>query len=222
MYTADTLSRVPIYDQISQDSLTQQELAELCMMSTISHLPAGDQQLDMYKQAHSNDPTCQLILKYCQEGWPDKSLLNQALKPYWDAQGELTEGDGLLMHDQRIVVPKALQAETLRKLQEGHQGIVQCRLRTKTSVWWPSLSKQCTSVFEECPECAGDDKSSSEPLIPTSLPTYPWQEFAADPFHLDGKYYQVMVNYFSQFPEVKELRSTTTQYIVNTLKMMFS
>ena len=131
-------------------------------------------------------------------------------------------GDGLLMHGQRIVVPKALQAETLQKLHKGHQGVVRCSRRAKTSVWCPGLSKQLTSLVKECPKCVRDAKASSEPLNPTSLPAYPWQKVAGDLFHLHGKEYLVVVDYFSQFPEVKELMSTMTQCIVNTLKMMFA
>ena len=51
LYTADTLSRTPLHNPTSQDTLTQQDLAELCMMSTISHLPASDKRLDVYKKA---------------------------------------------------------------------------------------------------------------------------------------------------------------------------
>ena len=222
LYTADTLSRAPLPNQTSQDSSTQQELAELCMKSTISHLPASDQRLDVYRKAQSNDPICQQISKYCLEGWPNKNQLDAELKPYWDAQGELTEGDGVLMYGQRMVVPKPLQAETLQKIHEGHQGITRCRLRAKMSVWWPGLSKQLKSYVEKCPECARDAKPSKEPLIPTSLPAYPWQKVATDLFHLDGKDYIVVVDYFSRFPEVKRLKSTTTQSVTDTLKTMFA
>lgn len=222
LYTADTLSRAPVNNHSTQDLLTQQELAELCMMSTISHLPASDQRVDVYKEAQSNDPTCQEILKYCREGWPNKSQLDPQLKPFYEAQGDLTEGDGLLMYDRRIVVPKSLQTETLQKLHEGHQGLTRCRLRAKISVWWPGISKQLKSYVENCPQCARDAKSPKEPLIPTPLPAYPWQKVATDLFHLDGKDYIVIVDYFSRFPEVKRLQSTTTQSIINTLKTMFA
>ncbi len=47
----------------------------------------------------------------------------------------------LLLYDQRIVVPKALQRQTLQKIHTRHQGIQQCRLRAKSSNWWPGISK---------------------------------------------------------------------------------
>ena len=38
------------------------------------------------------------ILKYCLDGWLNKSQLDPVLKPYWDALGELMEGDGWTAH----------------------------------------------------------------------------------------------------------------------------
>ena len=54
---------------------------------------------------------------------------------------------------------------------------------------------------------------SKEPLIPTSLPQYPWQQVAADLFHLKGEDYLVLVDYFSRYPEVHKLKSTTSQSV---------
>ena len=51
LYTADTLSRAPISNQTSADSIALQELAELCMMAIISHLPASDQLMETYRRA---------------------------------------------------------------------------------------------------------------------------------------------------------------------------
>ena len=137
LYTADTLSRAPLSDQPSADSIALQDLAELCVIAAVSNLPASNPRLETYRKAQSRDPICQKILKYCHEGWPDKREIDPPVGAYWEAQGELTVGNGLLMHRQRIVVPKELQTDTLRKLHEGHQGIVRCRLRARISVWWP-------------------------------------------------------------------------------------
>ena len=52
------------------------------------------------------------------------------------------------------------------------------------SVWWPGLAKQLANFIEKCPECARDSKPTSELLIPTSLPDYPWQKVTADIFKL--------------------------------------
>ena len=127
------------------------------------------------------------------------------MRAYWDVQGELTVGNGLLLRGHSIVVPKALQKETLEKLHDGHQGMVRCRLRAKSSIWWPGLSKQLTAYIHACPVCARTARPRKEPLIPTTLPEYPWQQVATDLFTLNGSDYLVIVDYFSRYPEVIQL-----------------
>ena len=69
-----------------------------------------------------------------------------------------------------------------------------------------------------CQRC----QTSTRILIPTSLPSHPWQKVAADIFILKGQEYMVIVDYFSRYPEVQKLKSTTTQGIINVLKAAFA
>ena len=126
------------------------------------------------------------------------------------------------MRGQRIVVPQALQKETLKKLHDGHQGIARCRLRAKSAVWWPGLSQQMTDSIQRCPECAREARPSKEPLVPTPFPEYPWQQVATDLFTLGGSDYLVIVDYFSRYPEVIQMRSTTSQAMIKALKSVFA
>ena len=222
MYTADTLSRAPISQPRATDSTTLEELAELCVMGAISHLPSKSQRVQTYRQEQTKDPVCKILFEYCQHGWPDRKDADPVTRPYWEAQGELTVGDGLLMLGSWMVVPKALQLETLRKIHEGHQGIVRCTLLAKTAVWWPGISRDITDFIKKFPECARDTIPNKEPLISTSLPKYPWQKVAADLFALQGSNYLVIVDYFSRYPEVIQLRSTTSMSIVNAPKSTFA
>ena len=164
------------------------------MLDTIAHLPASIQRLDTYHKARSEDPVCTLLCKYCQEGWPNKKAIDPRARPYWEAQRELTVGNEILLYGSRIVVPRALQAETLKKLHGGHQGIVRCRLRARTAVWWPGLSQQIADHIKKCPECTRDSSPHKEPLIPTPLPDYPWQKVATDLFILKGDTYIVVTD----------------------------
>ena len=123
LYTADTLSRAPIDHPTSAHSVILQELAELNANSTTAHIPASTRRLDIYRRAQSDDPICQLLFQYCQNGWPHKKDINPGMTPYWEVQGELSIVDRLLLHGSRIVVPKSLQKEILEKLHEGHLGI---------------------------------------------------------------------------------------------------
>ena len=95
--------------------------------------------------------------------------------------------------------------------------MVRCRLRASSAVWWPGLSKQLTDFIQKCPECTRECKPNKEPLIPTPLPEYPWQQVATDLFMLKGSDYLVVVDYFSRYPEVIQMRSTTSQSVISTV-----
>ena len=110
----------------------------------------------------------------------------------------------------------------MQKLHQGHQGIQRCRLRARSSVWWPAISRQINDLAKRCPECVRDLTPRCEPLIPTTLPDYPWQKVASDLFQLKGVNYLVVVDYFSRYPEVIKLKSTTSTAIVEALKSIFS
>ena len=222
LYTADTLSRAPVQCKISVDSVELQELAELCVAHVISHLPAGSKRIDSYREAQSKDVICKQVMTYCRTGWPHLKDLDQSFKLYWEFHSELTICDGLLMRGPRVVIPEVLQKEILHKLHGGHQGITRCRSRAQISVWWPGLTQQLKDFIQQCPECARDHRPNKEPLIPSTLPDYPWQQVAADLFQLKGSEYLVIVDYFSRYPEVHKLTTTTSQSIINSLKTAFA
>ena len=59
-------------------------------------------------------------------------------------------------------------------------------------------------------------------MIPTKLPQYPWQKVGVDLFHLNGTNYIILVDYFSRYPEVQKITSTTSTTVINWLKSTFS
>ena len=62
----------------------------------------------------------------------------------------------------------------------------------------------------------------SEPLISTPLPDFPWQKATTGLFELEGRTYFMVVDYFSRYPEVIQLKSTTSLAVIQSLKGVFS
>ena len=77
-------------------------------------------------------------------------------------------------------------------------------------------------MVSKCPQCVKERPPRKEPLISTLLPDYPWQKIASDLFTLEGKNYLLACDYFSQYPEVIQLTSTTSGSIITVLKAIFS
>ena len=88
--------------------------------------------------------------------WPRKSPANKELVPYWRVRASLSICNNLLLYNDCIVVPSALQAATLQCLHEGHQSIQRCHMRARISVWWSNISKQIEQMITNCQTCTKD------------------------------------------------------------------
>ena len=169
--TADTLSR-SICEKEQEISFVEE--VEEMMDACVQQLPASKDQLDKYRKAQADDPNCSAIIQCCKQGWPHKNKLCTTLKPYWKDRVRFTLNKELLLYGARIVIPQALQAETLKKVHQGHQGIQRCRLRAKTSIWWLSMPQQIKDLVEGCKICTKYAPPKWEPLMSTPLPEHPW------------------------------------------------
>ena len=58
--------------------------------------------------------------------------------------------------------------------------------------------------------------------MPSSLPLYPWQVVGTDLFEWDNSSYLLVVDYFSMYPEVRKMSSTTSSSIISALKSVFA
>ena len=100
--------------------------SELLVDTVIACLPASKARLATYINSQKADHTLIQVRQYSQDGWPSKHEIDPAVKPYWESRGSLTVGNDILLFNGRIVVPQALQQDTINKIHEGHQGIERC------------------------------------------------------------------------------------------------
>ena len=56
----------------------------------------------------------------------------------------------------------------------------------------------------------------------SQLPEYPWQVVGTDLFEINGIHYLLTADYFSSYPEVIQLTSTTSAAVIRALKSVFS
>jgi len=121
---------------------------EMFMQSVISALPATKDYLDTYHIAQMKDHTCSKLRQFCELGWPNRKTLKDDLNKYWQVHASLSVNDNLLLYGSRIVVPNAMRAETLQKIQQGHQGFQKYRSRVSTAVWWPGITRALEGFFK--------------------------------------------------------------------------
>ena len=111
--TADVLSRAPLGDR---GLLEQEEEVNLYVNMVRSTLPATEKRLQEIREHQERDVILSQVKKYCNEGWPDKSTIDRAYLPYAQVQEELSVENGLLLKGCRLVIPKPLQTDILKKL----------------------------------------------------------------------------------------------------------
>ena len=212
LYTADTLSRIPNQPTEPDDSTLQTDTEAL-----ISGLPATPQPLNDFRKAQTTDKTLLQVIQFCQTQWPTQSNISNDIKPYWTIRNELSICEGLLLRDNRIVVPTTMQTDVLQRLHDGHQGLVKCNLRARNSVWWPGIK----TTIQQCHTCSKTFQARSEPLLPSQLPLHPWEKVGLDLFQLKGTTYLLVIDYFSRYIEVRKLSSTTSKGTISALKEIF-
>ena len=221
MYTADALSRAPTGVPVDSCIEFQKEV-ESHIAAVTETLPATKQQLDKYRHAQAADTETGAVITYCKFGWPVKAKLSPNLKPYWMVRAKLTLHHDLLLYGSRIVIPQGLRQETMLKIHQGHQGILKCRLRVESAVWWPGVSNEVENFVKQCHTCSQRSTPPVEPMIASKLPDYPWQKVGADLFELEGIKYLLLVDYFSRYIEIVKLTYTTSGTIISVLKTVFS
>ena len=116
-----------------------------------------------------------------------------------------------------------MQSEILERIHDGDQGVNKYRERAKMSVWWPGISHDIQSKVSNCEFCQENLSSQrKEPLITTPLPERVWQKIGADLCEHEGKQFLVVIDYYSRFPEIAYMSSTTSNAVINKLKDIFA
>ena len=94
------------------------------MINTLlTNLPVSDEKVIEIRDATAADNTLQLLRKTLILGWPQhKRSVPEQLLPYWNVCESLSEADGILFKDNRIIIPQTLRPYVLSFLHKSHLG----------------------------------------------------------------------------------------------------
>ncbi|UYV63652.1 K02A2.6-like [Cordylochernes scorpioides] len=216
---ADALSRQPL---LTTEGGEDERPTSAHINAVLSSITDKDEMLTKIFEAQQEDTTLKAVVNYLEQGWPDKKKMSQALLSYWHVKDELGVQNGLLMRSCRLVIPASMKLEILDKLHAGHFGITKTRLRARETVWWPGISEEIAETVRKCSVCIQEAVSKHEPLIPTNFPTRPWQKIGMDLFKFENKWYLVVIDYYSRFPEMIQLDRLTASVVVRSCKSIFA
>ncbi|UYV62655.1 K02A2.6-like, partial [Cordylochernes scorpioides] len=216
---ADALSRQPL---LTTEGGEDERPTSAHINAVLSSITDKDEMLTKIFEAQQEDTTLKAVVNYLEQGWPDKKKMSQALLSYWHVKDELGVQNGLLMRSCRLVIPASMKLEILDKLHAGHFGITKTRLRARETVWWPGISEEIAETVRKCSVCIQEAVSKHEPLIPTNFPTRPWQKIGMDLFKFENKWYLVVIDYYSRYPEMVQLDRLTASVVVRSCKSIFA
>jgi len=152
----------------------------------------------------------------------ENPMLESEYRPFKD---ELTiTNDGLVLKQNKIVIPKGLQNKVVKLAHTGHQGIEKTKTLLRSKVWFPNMNKMATEETSTCIPCqVATPKTNNDPISSTELPLGPWEKLDLDfggPFP-NGKYTLVIIDEYSRYPLVRVINNLKTETVTHELKKMF-
>ncbi|KAJ8044581.1 hypothetical protein HOLleu_07364 [Holothuria leucospilota] len=222
---ADALSRVPVTASAAEYDKEDEVICNVALSAQIRLIT-----LDHLKQEVLKDKVMQILILYITEGWPRYNEI-ELVKPYARFRDELCVCDGIVMRNDKIVVPESLTSSLLHIAHESHQGITRTKQLLRQLYWWPLLDRQVEDLVKGCVICQSNDKSiktAKAPLQPVEFPSRPWEKLALDiagPFLRatpECRYAITLVDYYSKWPEVCFTASIITSAVIRFLKTIFS
>ena len=105
----------------------------------------------------------------------------------------------------------------------SHMGITGCQRRMREALYWPSSNREFKDFMSKCDICMKHrDAQQKEPLMQHEVINRPWAKLGVDLCEHDGRQLLVVVDYYSNFPEVDRLRETTSKAIIKSLSIIFA
>ncbi|XP_063360657.1 uncharacterized protein K02A2.6-like [Cydia amplana] len=216
---ADALSR---HNLKTNDNLLEQEI-EAQVRMVVSSLPVTDRKLQIFKDETNKDTDLQQIKYYILNGWPSIKDIPNSLRPYFTFSGELYVCDELIFKNNCIIVPQTLRSDMLERIHYNHMGLDKCKARARSCMFWPFMSRDIENKVLNCSTCDRFKKNNiKEPMQIREMPNKPWWHLGTDVFHYKGKNFIIVVDYYSKYFEVSELKDLRPETTIDALKAIFS
>ena len=184
----------------------------------------GDQFVNasMVSRVTKKDSVLINVLHLTQHGWHEKP--EALFQPYYNRRLELTQEDGILLWNSRVVITEVLRTLLLKDLHAEHLGMVKRKQLARKYLWWPGLDKEIEETVKLCHCCQEAAKAPPAPNHASwSWPGGRWKRLHlgfAGPYL--SKMYLVIVDAYSKFVEVVQMAQATTTNTIAALRCVFS
>ncbi len=98
-----------------------------------------------------------------------------------------------------------------QRIHEGHLGIEKCKSRARETLFWPGLNSEIVEMIQRCSTCQEQrNYQQKEPLLQHPSASEPWEKIATDLFKFQKSDYVIVVDYYSNYPEIAKLENTSS------------
>ena len=206
---ADAASRHPspssLIGSLSLEPVTVPDLIESALMTSIRHDAKELSTLSwsLIAKETAKDTSLGHLLQLIEKGVHEFDRSDDAIAPFWPIRDSLYTQEGVLLFQDRVVIPSSLRPRVLEHLHAAHQGTSTMEQRARAIAYWPGMSNDIRNAREGCTKCNRNAPSqAATPPIPSPPPSTPFEAVFADFFDYGGHQYLVIGDRLSGWVEV--------------------
>ena len=181
-----------------------------------------------FRRETAHDTVMQSLIASIKSGWAlSKKECDPKLTPYYDLISELVEDKGVAFLGERLVVPTSVptsvRKEMLKQIHQLHIGMEGCLRCAREVLYWPFMNAEVKDIISKCSVCqAYKPDKCREGMHPYPVLSCPWSMLVADLFELGNQQFFILVDYWSGFFEVKEVKVATSASVIAACEVQFS
>ncbi|XP_032225565.2 uncharacterized protein K02A2.6-like [Nematostella vectensis] len=162
-------------------------------------------------QETASDTSLSNLLQQIEHGTTTADSRDPDLAPFGPIRDSIYAHEGVLLYQDRVIVPTSLRPRVLQHLHAAHQGTSSMEQRARTIIYWPGMARDIRAIRERCSDCNGNAPSqAATPPLPSPPPSTPFEAVFADFFDYGGHHYLVAGDRLSGWVEVFGSKAGTT------------
>ena len=229
-YTGMTIIYRPGKDKLVADCLSRAQLSEeekLEGLSGVIHMITelvclSEENFKYYRNILDGDEKYSRICRYVENGWPRFHQLDDISQHFHKLRSELHVENGLLLLNQKLVIPEKLQGKMVKWLHGPHLGIEKTLARARELYYWPGMSSRIREVVQSCIVCERFRRNNQkEPLMQEESPKYPFHIVAMDLFEYAGRDFVAIFDAYSNYLITIPLNNRTSKHIIEQINQIF-
>ena len=219
---ADYFSRKPTDEASEDDNQNIKDTEGFVNSVIIATTPNSISLQEILAESVKDKIFCELVARVNDNKWH----LSPDLKPFENIKDELSVKNGIILRDNKMLIPRALRTRCMNLAHSTHLGIEKCKKFLRSKVWWPGLDSDITEMIKSCGTCLAINPEGQERLEPLKIKQIPQRPFST--VHIDlfgplesGITILGIIDELSRWPDLYMLEKTQTKDVIEALDKTF-